>query len=160
MNWVREQESAKCYVERNGRIWEKSKCKKGKIGKSEISALGLWGIEGRQCGAFSNDGKLQMEGFNWNAMGRLNFSWWNDTQLEMTEVWSVERPGWLQTFTWKSLLEIEMETLRLAGFHRSVYEIGITVRSSWNHVFPFRTNRRNWCLPRSVLGTSEWWVCV
>lgn len=32
--------------------------------------------------------KLQREGFNWNMMGRLNFSWWNDTQLEMTEVWS------------------------------------------------------------------------
>lgn len=55
----------------------------------------------------------------------------------------MERPGWLQTCTWKSLLEIEMETLRLTGFQHTVYEIGITVRLSWNHVFPFRTNRRN-----------------
>ena len=57
--------------------------------------------------------KLQREGFNWNMMGRLNFSWWNDTQLEMTEVWSMERPGWLQTCTWKSRVEIGMETWRL-----------------------------------------------
>lgn len=35
--------------------------------------------------------KLQREGFNWNMMGRLNFSRWNDTQLEMTEVWSMEK---------------------------------------------------------------------
>ena len=104
--------------------------------------------------------KLQREGFNWNMMGRLNFSWWNDTQLEVTEVWSMERPGWLQTFTWKSRLEIGMETLRLAGFYHSVYEVGIAVQLSWNRVFLFRTNWRNRCLPRSVLGTSEWRVCV
>lgn len=40
----------------------------------------------RQCGAFYNDGKLQRKGFNWNMMGKLNFSWWNDTQWEITEV--------------------------------------------------------------------------
>lgn len=38
-------------------------------------------------------------------MDRLNLSWWNDTMLEMTEVQSMERPGWLQTFTWTSILE-------------------------------------------------------
>lgn len=91
-------------------------------------------------------------------------TWWagwiSADGWEMTEVWSMERPGWLHTCTWKSLLETEMETLRLTGFQHTVYEIGITVRLSWNHVSPFRTNRGNWCLPRSVLGTSEWGVCV
>lgn len=72
----------------------------------------------------------------------------------------MERPGWLHTCTWKSLSETEMETLRLTVFHHTVYERRKTVRLSWNHVFPFRTNRRNRCLPGPVLGTSERGVCV
>lgn len=65
------------------------------------------------------------------------------------------KTGWLQTFTWTSLLEIEMETFRSTGFLCCVYELGIAVQLSWNHIFPFRANRGNRCLPRSVLGASE-----
>lgn len=54
----------------------------------------------------------------------------------------------------------DWKPLSRAGLHDSVYAAGIMVQLSWNHVFPFRTNRRNRCLPRPVLGAPEWGLRV
>lgn len=93
--------------------------------------------EQQSKGLLHSERKFWRQAFSQDTTSRPNICWWNDLQLEMTRTtWSVERAGWIQT--WKPLIDVGMETLKLAGFHHGIDGIGTTVQLSWNHVFPFQ----------------------
>lgn len=58
--------------------------KKEMAGGKRVNMKGL-GKDRREGGMLRNSGTPQREGFHWKVMGRLDFSRWNGTQLEMTE---------------------------------------------------------------------------